>query len=94
MLSGENSMYDELEKLTVEQLLNKQIEIKQKVAQAYSAGMSPAIIDQMNNLLEFIMIEIRTKAALEEVEAKRAKAIEEERDPDEDSVLNIGDIIE
>ena len=85
-------MFPNYEDMTVEELLNKQIELKQKVAQAYSSGMSSMIISQMQNMLEHIMIEIQTKSQLEQEQQKRERAIEEGKDIDDDNILNIGDV--
>jgi len=85
-------MFANFEDMTVEQMLEKQIELKQKVAQAMSSGMSPQLIDQMQNMLDQLMVEYRTKVALEAEQQRRERAIEENRDPDEDNILNIGDV--
>jgi flagellar biosynthesis chaperone FliJ len=84
-------MFPSLENLTLEELLNKQIEIKQKITQAYRSGMSMNIINQMQNMLDFISVEIQTKSQLDQEDKKRERAIEEGRDPD-DNVMNIGDV--
>lgn len=85
-------MFTNFDSMTVEELLNKQIEIKQKIAQAYSTGMSHMIIEQMQNMLDQIMIEIQTKSQQEQEHQRIQRAIEEGRDPDEDNILNIGDV--
>ena len=84
-------MFPSLENLTLEELLNKQIEIKQKITQAYRSGMSMNIINQMQNMLDFISVEIQTKSQLDQEDKKRERAIEEGRDPD-DNIMNIGDV--
>ena len=84
-------MFPSLENLTLEELLNKQIEIKQKITQAYRSGMSMNIINQMQNMLDFISVEIQTKSQLDQEDKKRERAIEEGHDPD-DNVMNIGDV--
>lgn len=81
-------MFLNLENLTVEQLIEKQIELRQKLVQASSMGMSgPA--SQVQNMLEQISIEIKAKSQLQAVEKERERKIEEGKDPDDD-VLNIG----
>ena len=84
-------MFEKFEELTVEQLLHKQLEIKQKIAQAHGSGMSLAIINQMENMLDNVMIEYRSKVEKEAVKTKRDQRIEEGKDPDDD-LLNIGSI--
>ena len=84
-------MFPSLENLTLEELLNKQIEIKQKITQAYRSGMSMNVINQMQNMLDFISVEIQTKSQLDQEDKKRERAIEEGRDPD-DNIMNIGDV--
>ena len=53
--------------------------------------MSLAIINQMENMLDNVMIEYRSKVEKEAVKTKRDQRIEEGKDPDDD-VLNIGSI--
>lgn len=81
-------MFANFEDMTVEQMLEKQIELKQKVAQAISSGMSPGLVAQMQNMLDQLMVEYHTKVALEAEQQKRERAVEEGREPDD--VLNIG----
>jgi hypothetical protein len=80
-------MFLDLDGLNVEQLLQKQIEIRQRMMQA--RGMSGPVINQLRNMLDQVSIEIQTKAALEKVKTDKEKRIAEGKDPDED-VLNIG----
>ena len=83
-------MFLDLENLNVDQLLEKQIEIRKKFSQAQSTGMI-GVLDQLQNMLDQISIEIRTKSALQVVDKEREKRIEDGKDPDDD-VLNIGEI--
>ena len=80
-------MFLDLDGLNVEQLLQKQIEIRQRMMQA--RGMSGQVMNQLRNMLDQVSIEIQTKAALEKVKTDREKRIAEGKDPEED-VLNIG----
>jgi len=81
-------MFLDTENLTIEQLLEKQIELRQKLSQANSMGMSgPA--DQIQNMIEQVSIEIRAKSQQDALKKEREKRIEEGKDPDDD-VLNIG----
>jgi hypothetical protein len=78
--------------MTVDQMLEKQIELKRKVAQAYQSGMSPGIIGQMQNMLDVLMVEYQSRIASDAEKLKRERAIEDGRDPDADNVMNIGDV--
>ena len=81
-------MFLNVENLSVEHLIEKQIELRQKFVQASSMGMmGPA--SQIQNMLEQISIEIKSKSQLQAIEKDRERKIEEGKDPDDD-VLNIG----
>jgi hypothetical protein len=81
-------MFLNVENLNVEQLLEKQIELRQKLQQAHRMNMSgPAA--QIQNMIEQIGIEIHSKSQLQAIEKDRERKIEEGKDPDDD-VLNIG----
>ena len=79
--------FDDIEKLTVDELLAKQIELKRKMLQASSSGMSGAIIAQMQGMLDNINIELQSKIAKEAL----IKDNTDDIDPDSE-VLNIGTI--
>ena len=49
------------------------------------------VLDQLQNMLDQVSIEIKTKSALQAVDKERERRIEEGKDP-EDNVLNIGEI--
>ena len=83
-------MFLDLENLNVDQLLEKQIELRKKFSQAQSTGMV-GVLNQMQNMLDQISIEIKTKSAQQAVDKEREKRIEDGKDPDDD-VLNIGEI--
>ena len=83
-------MFLDLENLNVDQLLEKQIELRKKFSQAQSTGMI-GVLDQMQNMLDQISIEIKTKSAQQAVDKERERRIEDGKDPDDD-VLNIGEI--
>lgn len=85
-------MFVDFENMTLDQMLEKQIELKRKVAQAHQSGMSPGLIAQMQNMLDQLMIEYRSRVATDAEKAKRERAIEEGRDPDAENVMNIGDV--
>jgi len=85
-------MFPNFENMTVDQMLEKQIELKQKVAQAISAGMSPQIVSQMQNMLDQLMIEYKSKVANEAEQLRKERASDEGIDPDEFDILNIGDV--
>ena len=52
--------------------------------------MGPAA--QIQNMLDQLNIELRRKSQMQAVERDRERKIEEGKDPDEDDVLNIGEI--
>jgi len=85
-------MFVNYDGMTVDQMLEKQIELKHKVAQAYQSGMSPGIIGQMQNMLDVLMVEYQSRIASDAEKLKRERAIEDGRDPDADNVMNIGDV--
>jgi len=82
-----NVMFLDLDGLNVEQLLQKQIEIRQRMMQA--RGMSGQVMNQLRNMLDQVSIEIQTKVSLDKVKTDREKRVAEGKDLDDD-VLNIG----
>lgn len=80
-------MFLDLDGLNVEQLLQKQIDIRQRMMQA--RGMSGQVMNQLRNMLDQVSIEIQTKVSLDKVKTDREKRVAEGKDPDDD-VLNIG----
>mgnify|MGYP001269152347 FL=1 len=81
-------MFLDLENLNIEQLLEKQIELRQKLSQAHSMNLvGPA--GQLQNMIEQISIEIKSKSQIDALKKEREKRIEDGKDPDDD-VLNIG----
>ena len=52
--------------------------------------MGPA--SQIQNMIEYVSIEIKRKSALQTIEKEREKKIEDGKDPNEEDVLNIGEI--
>ena len=83
-------MFLNLENLNVDQLLEKQIELRKRFSQAQATGMV-GVLNQMQNMLDQISIEIKTKSAQQAVDKERERRIEDGKDPD-DNVLNIGEI--
>ena len=81
-------MFLNLQNLTIEQLIEKQIELRQKISQAHQLGMTSAA-GQLQNTLDQIGIEISAKSQIQSLEKEREKKIEDGKDPDDD-VLNIG----
>ena len=81
-------MFLNLQNLTIEQLIEKQIELRQKISQAHQLGMAGAV-GQLQNTLDQIGIEISAKSQIQALEKERDKKIEDGKDPDDD-VLNIG----
>lgn len=83
-------MFLDLENLNVDQLLEKQIELRKRFSQAQATGMV-GVLNQMQNMLDQISIEIKTKSAQQAIDKERERRIEDGKDPD-DNVLNIGEI--
>jgi len=73
-------MFLNLEDLNVEQLLQKQIEIRQRMSQA--RGMSGQVMYQLQNMLEYVNVELQTRIAQEQVKSEREKLISEGKNPD------------
>lgn len=65
---------DNIESLSVDELLQKQIELRQKMSTAMNTGMSPAILAQMQNMLDHISVQIRTRSAQDELDNAREAA--------------------
>ena len=82
-------MFLDLENLNIEQLLEKKIERRKKLSQAHQTGML-GITGQIQNMLDQVGIEIRTKSEQQAVEKERERKVENGEDPDSDDVLNIG----
>jgi hypothetical protein len=81
-------MFLNLENLTIDQLIEKQIELRQKLVQASNMGMQgPAA--QIQNMLDQVAIEIKTKSQIQALDKERERKVDEGKDPDDD-VLNIG----
>ena len=78
-------MFLDLEDLNIEQLLEKQIELRKKLSQASSTGMVQ-VMGQIQNMLDQVSSEIQTKSAQQAVEKERK--IDAGEDPDD--TLNIG----
>ena len=84
-------MFLNVESLTIDKLVEKQIELRQKLNQASSMGMmGPAA--QIQNMLDQLNIELRRKSQMQTVERDRERKIEEGKDPNDEDVLNIGEI--
>lgn len=79
---------DNIETLSTEELIQQQIELRQKMTQAMSSGMSPNIIAQMQNMLDHISIQVKTRAAQDDLKAQR-EAAEKKTDIDGTS-MDIG----
>ena len=84
-------MFLNVESLSVDQIVEKQIEMRQKLSQAMNMGMTgPAA--QIQNMLDQLNIELSRKSQMQAVERDRERKVEEGKNPDEDDVLNIGEI--
>ena len=82
-------MFLDLEDLNIEQLLEKQIELRKRMSQASSTGMVQ-VMGQIQNMLDQVSIEIQTKSAQQAIDKERERKVENGEDPDNDDVLNIG----
>jgi|TARA_R110000868_G_scaffold393077_1_gene663990 hypothetical protein len=80
-------MFLDLDDLSVEQLLQKQIEIRQRMMQA--RGMSGQVMDQLHNMFDQVSIQLQTKVALDKVASDREKSESDGKNLD-DNALNIG----
>lgn len=80
-------MFLDLENLNVEQLLQKQIEIRQRMSQA--RGMSGQVMMQLQNMLDYVNIELQTRIAQENVKNEKETRIAAGNTSDND-ILNIG----
>jgi hypothetical protein len=85
-------MFVDYDNMSIDQMLERQIELKRKVAQAQQSGMSPSLVAQMQNMLEQLIMEYHSRVATDAEKAKRERAIEDGRDPDAENVMNIGDV--
>jgi hypothetical protein len=85
-------MFLDFNNLTTDQMLEKQIEIRQKITQAISTGMSQQVINQMQNVMDQLMTEYHTRVVLEAESQRRDQAQNEGVSPDEKDILNIGDV--
>ena len=85
-------MFLNFENLTTDQMLEKQIEIRQKITQAISTGMSQQIINQMQAVMDQLMIEYQARILREAENQRREQARNEDIDPDEKDILNIGNV--
>jgi plasmid maintenance system antidote protein VapI len=80
-------MFLDLENLNVEQLLQKQIEIRQRMSQA--RGMSGQVMMQLQNMLDYVNIELQTRIAQENIKNEKETRIAAGNTSDND-ILNIG----
>lgn len=81
-------MFLNVENLTIEQLLEKQIELRKRMTQANSMGMMGPVA-QLQNMLDQVSIEVQAKSQMQAIDKDRERKIENGTDPDDD-VLNIG----
>lgn len=78
-------MFLDLDNLTIEQLLQKQIEIRQRMQQART--MSGGVMNQLQGMLEQVTIQLQTRIALDQVTSAKEKAIADGKNPDDDSLI-------
>ena len=58
-------MFEDYDDLNSDQLIAKQIEMRRKLSTALNAGMSGQILDQLQTMIDYIGIEIKSKSAIE-----------------------------
>ena len=58
-------MFEDYDDLNSDQLIAKQIEMRRKLSTALNAGMSGTILDQLQTMIDYIGIEIKSKSAIE-----------------------------
>ena len=58
-------MFEDYDDLNSDQLIAKQIEMRRKLTTALNAGMSGQILDQLQTMIDYIGIEIKSKSAIE-----------------------------
>ena len=58
-------MFEDYDDLNSDQLIAKQIEMRRKLSTALNAGMSGPILDQLQTMIDYIGIEIKSKSAIE-----------------------------
>ena len=78
-------MFLDLENLNIEQLLEKQIELRKRMSQASTTGMVQ-VMGQIQNMLDQVSIEIRTKSEQQSIEKERERKVENGEDPDDGGV--------
>jgi hypothetical protein len=78
-------MFLDLDNLTIEQLLQKQIEIRQRMQQARM--MSGGVMNQLQGMLEQVTIQLQTRIALDQAATAKEKAIADGKDPQDDSLI-------
>ncbi len=78
-------MFLDLDNLTIEQLLQKQIDIRQRMQQART--MSGSVMNQLQGMLEQVTIQLQTRIALDQIATAKEKAISDGKNPDDDSLI-------
>lgn len=64
-------MFLDIENLTVDELVQKQIELRQRMASALSMGMSASVLGQMQNMMDQIGVQIRVRSAQDELKVAK-----------------------
>ena len=78
-------MFTDYTGMSQDQLTEKLLELRKKHIMAHQSGMSQDVVDQIQNMIDYLQIHMRSQSASEDLR----KAEDEGKDPDED-VLNIG----
>lgn len=67
-------MFLDIENLTVDELVQKQIELRQRMASALSMGMSASVLAQMQNMMDQISIQIKVRSEQDILNAAKENA--------------------
>tara|TARA_Y100000389_G_C17413612_1_gene492370 strand:+ start:913 stop:1149 length:237 start_codon:yes stop_codon:yes gene_type:complete len=78
-------MFTDYTGMSQDQLTEKLLELRKKHSIAYQTGMSQDVVDQIQNMIDYLQIHMRSELASDDLR----KAQDDDKDPDED-VLNIG----
>jgi hypothetical protein len=79
-------MFLDLSNMSLEELLQKRLEIGKRYQSAQNLGMTAGVLNQLMNMTQQVDIQIQAKQAQMKLEAEREKMIEKGKDPDSDSL--------
>ena len=79
-------MFIDLSNMSLEDLLQKKLEIGKRYQSAQNLGMTATVLNQLMNMIQQVDIQIQSKQAEMKLEAEREKMIEQGKDPDDYSL--------